>query len=326
MEYQQIPYTELYPSAICFGTALIGSQIEQLASFRLLDQFVDCGGTFIDTALAYANWLPGEESISEKTIGQWMKRTRQRHKLILATKGGHPDFETMHISRLGKQDLSFDLDQSLLHLQTDYIDLYWLHRDATDQPVGEILESLNELVQTGKIRYFGCSNWSIDRIEQAQTYAESHGLQGFVANQNKWSLAKMPQSSDPGIVAMDDGALAYHKRSGLTAIPFSSQAKGLFSGRYSKDMLLSPSQATERIAGFCHPENAEKLGRVMQLAGELKVSGTVIALSYLRSQAFPVYPIIGSRTTEQLEDSCSAGDMVLDPEHVRYLETGNLKK
>ena len=188
MKYRLIPNTQLEPSVICFGTVPIGSALNEQDSFRLMDAYLDYGGNFIDTANVYGDWIPGEKSISEKTIGKWMKQTGVRDRVILGTKGAHPKLTSMHIPRLSPEHIIHDIDQSLGHLQTDYIDLYWLHRDDPTHPVEAIMDVLNRQIELGKIRSIGCSNWSVKRIAEAQEYARSNGLAGFVANQMMWSL------------------------------------------------------------------------------------------------------------------------------------------
>lgn len=150
MRYENILGTNLNTSVICLGTASLGSLIEENASFSLLDEFVDLGGNFIDTAHVYANWLPIEKSISEKTVGKWLKQRHIRDKIILGTKGAHPNLSTMHIPRLSREEIVKDLYESLQYLQTDYIDLYWLQRDGVNRLVEDILETLNEQVRSGK--------------------------------------------------------------------------------------------------------------------------------------------------------------------------------
>ena len=191
MKYVNIPHSDLYPSCLCLGSNRFGTVIDHADAFALLDAFVAMGGNFIDTALIYADWIPGApKSASEKTIGQWLKHSGNRDRVVLATKGGHPNLSTMHLHRLSKADITRDIDASLSNLQTDVIDLYWLHRDATSVPVTILIDTLNEQVQVGKIRYFGCSNWQVERIIAANDYANKNDLQGFVASQPWWSLAQ----------------------------------------------------------------------------------------------------------------------------------------
>lgn len=312
MKTRQIPGTELSPSVICLGTSSFGETVSREDSFALMDRFLELGGSFLDTAKVYSDWVPGERSRSEKVIGQWMKQRSNRNRIVLSTKGAHPELETMHIARLSKGDIAFDLEQSLRNLQTDYIDLYWLHRDDPHRPVEEIIEVLNEYVEQGKIRYFGCSNWQSERIEAAHKYASEKGLQSFAASQIKWSLASYPQGNDPTMVAMDEKELAYHERTGLPVIPYNAQANGLFSGRYTLDMLHEPNAGNQKVWKLCSVDNLRKLKAVQSIAERLNLSMSQVALGYMLAHPFPVFPISGCKTAAQLDDTCAAGDVVLD--------------
>ncbi|MDU0199489.1 MULTISPECIES: aldo/keto reductase [Paenibacillus] len=312
MRNQQIPGTELTPSVICLGTSNFGESVSREHAFEMMDRFLDRGGDFLDTAKVYSDWVPGERSRSEKLIGQWLKLRNNRSHIVLATKGAHPELETMHIPRLSREDIYADVEMSLGHLQTDYIDLYWLHRDDPNRPVEDIMDTMHTLVQQGKIRYFGCSNWRSDRIEAARQYAASKGKQSFAASQNKWSLASYPPGNDPMMVTLDEHELNYHERTGLPAIPYNSQASGFFSGRYTSEMLLQPSPENKKIWNLCSESNLLKLKRVETLARQLDLTMTQVALGYLLAHPFPVFPISGCKTIRQLEDSCAAGDVRLD--------------
>ena len=208
-----------------------------------------------------------------------------------------------------------DLETSLRNLQTEEIDLYWLHRDDLGRPVGEILETLNDQIRAGKVRAIGCSNWRAPRIREAQAYAAQHGLQGFVGDQMRWSLAVVDVEAvgDETTVVMDDDLMAWHLESGQAVIPFSSQARGLF----------------QKMAGGAAPsgpyalaENQARYDRVQRVARESGLSVTQVVLGYLLSQPFPVIPIVGCRTIPQLLDSLSASDVRLAPDQVRALEQG----
>jgi aryl-alcohol dehydrogenase-like predicted oxidoreductase len=321
MRYTIIPSTELKPSTICLGSTNIGSTIDRESSFRLLDLYLEQGGNFIDTASVYANWLPGEKSISEKTIGQWLKLRKNRDKIILATKGAHPEMATMHISRLSRPELIHDLHASLKNLQTEVIDLYWLHRDDVNHPVEDILETLNDQVKAGKIRYFGCSNWWTDRIKAAQAYAAEHGLQGFSANQVMWSLALVDPTGirDKTIAWMDDEMKQYHLETNLAAMAYTSQANGLFQ-RMAQGTLEQMDPNLRSM--YQVKENQQRFERIKHLAANSSLSVTEIVLGYLQAQPFPTIPIVGCRTVEQLRDSLKAAEVSLDPDQVKYLEQG----
>ena len=320
MRTTQIPQTDLAPSAICMGSSNFGNGIAPADAYALLDAYVTCGGNFIDTAAVYANWLPGEKNSSEKTIGRWLAKSGQRSRIVLATKGAHPDLATMHISRMSPAEIVDDLNTSLGNLQTDWIDLYWLHRDDTARPVAEIIDTLHSQVVAGKIRYFGCSNWRVDRITAAQTYAAQKGITGFVGNQMRWSLAEIDPAAvdDPTTVAMDDETLAYHQRTGLAAIPYSSQAGGYFQ-KLAEGREIGQNQ--QKVYGLA--ENRKRLARLQSLSQETGYSISQLVLGYLINQPFATIPIVGCRTVAQVEDSMRAADIRLTNEQMAWLAKGD---
>jgi aryl-alcohol dehydrogenase-like predicted oxidoreductase len=321
MLYTAIPNTTLTPSALCMGTTMIGSVNDRKTSFALLDAFMDAGGTFVDTAKVYADWLPGERSVSEKMIGEWLRHNGKRARVVLSTKGAHPELGTMNIGRMSPAEIVADLDASLRHLQTDVIDLYWLHRDDVKRPVAEILETLEGQVRLGKIRYYGCSNWRARRIEEAQAYARSQSWTGFVADQMMWNLAVIDYEALPDKtgVAMDADLKQYHLASGMAAIPYSAQANGYFQhlAAGEKDKINAVHQ---RIYGSL--SNDLRFERIRKLRAETGLSVTAIVLGYLMAQPFPTLPIFACRTMEQLRDTLQAADVILSQEQVAYLEEG----
>ena len=319
MLYTTIPNTTLTPSALCMGSTMIGSVVDKQLSFRMLDAFLDAGGTFIDTAKVYADWLAGPRSVSEKTIGAWLRQSGKRQQIVLATKGAHPELSSMHVARMSPAEIAADVDGSLQHLQTDVIDLYWLHRDDVQRPVAEILATMESQVRAGKIRYYGCSNWGADRIAEAQAHARSQGWTGFVADQMMWSLAAVHYAAIPDqtMVAMDTGLKQYHLVSGMAVIPYSSQANGYFqhlaAGETDKIKLQHRNMYGSRT-------NDVRLERIRKLGAETGLSITAIVLGYLMAQPFPTLPVFACRTMAQLEDTLQASDVSLTPEQVAYLE------
>ena len=318
MRYITIPNTSLMVSQVCLGSGSFGSTIRMDEAFRLLDEFYAAGGNFMDSARIYAAWLPGGANASEKTLGAWQRSRRVRERVVLATKGAHPDLATMHISRLSPADITHDIEASLRCLQTDVIDLYWLHRDDPALPVGEILEALNDHVRAGHIRYFGCSNWRVARIRAAAQYAREHGLSGFVANQPMWSLAAPNREAfgDKTLVLMDDEDIAFHRESGMAVVPYSSQARGFFT-KLADDRLKDGDRRR-----YDSPLNRARYECAQALAVRYDVPVTAIALSYLTSQPFPVIPIIGSKNLDQLRDSLRYVDLILSAEDAAALEGG----
>ncbi|MCC6455867.1 MAG: aldo/keto reductase [Caldilineaceae bacterium] len=315
----RIPNTDLDVSSLCLGTGQFGSDLDQTASWRLLDEFLDAGGNFIDTANVYGDWVPGTKSSSEKMIGAWLAAGGQRERLVIATKGAHPLLSTMNVPRCAPQEIIHDIDQSLGHLQTGVIDLYWLHRDDPTRPTGEIIETLAAQVKAGKIRYFGCSNWQVDRIRTANAYAAAQGLPGFVADSMLWNVAALDAAAlpDKTMVAMDPALYAYHQETGLAAIPYSSQAHGLL-----HKLAEGNSAAIRASHSAIYPlaANERRAAVAQALAQELGTSLTGVVLGYLQSQPFVTIPIIGARTLSHLHDSLAGDGVRLSAAQVAALD------
>jgi aryl-alcohol dehydrogenase-like predicted oxidoreductase len=315
MLYLDIPNTDLKVSALCLGAGPFGTDVPRDVAFAMMDRFYEAGGNMLDTARVYAVWLPNGANVSERTLGEWINHNGLRDQVYISTKGAHPDLSTMHISRMSPQDISHDISQSLHYLQTDRIDLYWLHRDAIEVPVSEIIDALNTHVRAGQIRYLGCSNWTAARIREANDYAQKHNLAGFVGNQPLWSLAKPnPEAiNDKTLVLMGDADIAFHRETGFMAMPYTSQAKGYFTklaeGGLKDNVKRQYDSAT----------NQERYRRATELAKRYDVSITTISLSYLMSQPFPTVPIVGPKTMAQLEDCLADVYLRLTLDEVAYL-------
>ncbi|BBH18866.1 hypothetical protein Back11_02110 [Paenibacillus baekrokdamisoli] len=313
--------TNLNFTPLALGTADFGSTISEELSFRIMDRFVEGGGNWIDTARVYADWVPGGHGKSEITVGNWLRKSGIRKRVLISTKGAHPNLSTMNVSRLTCQDIRYDVEESLNSLSVDKIDLYWLHRDDVSKPVSDIINTLNTLVKDGKIRLFGCSNWLPSRIREAAEYAESNGLHTFVASQIQWSLADINEDavSDPTTVAMDKAGLEFYKETGLTVFAFTSQAKGFFQKLHAGGMKSLKDAVKDT---YNNEVNRGRMERVVEVSKELNISISSVVLGYLTSQPFPVVPVIGSRSLEQVEEALEVLGVSLSPEQVDYLEHG----
>jgi aryl-alcohol dehydrogenase-like predicted oxidoreductase len=304
--------TDLIISPLCLGTGDMGGKLDQNQSFKILDAFTALGGNFLDTAKIYNDWIPGERSRSEKTIGAWIKTRKNRQNVVLATKGAHFYLETPHLSRVTPADIREDIDASLSHFQTDRIDLYWLHRDDPQRTVPELMQTMEEAVRAGKIRYYGFSNWRYSRLFDALKYAQENHCQGYTAVQNMWSLAKVDTSAilDQTIVTMDDELWNFHNTYQIPAIPFSSQANGLFQ---------KMAAGREPHNPYNTPETTRRFQRVVQFAEQSGLSITQVVLGYLLSQPFPTIPIFSSGKVEQIEDTMKAAGVRLSSDQVDFL-------
>lgn len=320
MKIIRLNRTELDVSELCLGTNMFGTATPQAQAEEILDTFVALGGNFLDTAHSYGDWIPdAPRAASEHVIGAWLKKKNNRDRIVLATKGCEFDYRAGDFAlRVTPALLEQDLLGSLAALQTDYIDLYWLHRDDPSKPVQAIVDALIAHQQAGRIRYFGCSNWSVARIEEAQAYAKSIGHDGFVACQPLWGLAApnrdAMQKYCPGGY-YEDGYQALHK-AGLTMIPYSSQSRGFFS------KLAGGSRATlspDLAELYYNEENLRKLEAVKTRAAYHGVGINDIVLAYLTSQPLPTIPIIGCSRSVQLRESANACMLELDIAELQLL-------
>jgi aryl-alcohol dehydrogenase-like predicted oxidoreductase len=249
-----------------------------------------------------------------------MRARGNRQSVILGTKGGHPHLETMHIPRLSPTDIASDLEDSLRNLGTDHVDLYWLHRDDPQRPVGEIIETLNQHVAQGKIRYFGCSNWSTRRMQDARAYCQERGVPGFVASQVMWNLAQPNETAFgfPGMVGMDDEMRTFHARTGLAAVPYNAQASGLFSKALQADFGRSPAYEEIR-AKYLNPTTLRRIERVQRFAAERGLEPTQVGVAFLMSHSFVTVPVVGPRNPAQLASSLGAIEITLTERDIAWL-------
>ncbi len=227
MKYVTLGTTGIKVSQLCLGTSNYGSSQSEEWGFHVMDRFVDAGGNFFDTARVYGDWSP-IPAASEKTIGKWLSERKNRDKVIITTKGGHPIIPFFDQHRVGADYLEKDLNESLSHLQTDYIDLYLLHRDNPNVPVEELMDWFHKQQKAGKIRFYGCSNWSLERIIAAQEYAAKMGYTGFVAAEQMYSLADVNADhvSRLSMHVLDKADRDYHEKTGMAMMAYMSLAGG----------------------------------------------------------------------------------------------------
>jgi aryl-alcohol dehydrogenase-like predicted oxidoreductase len=321
-----IPKTDLHASTLALGTDYFGSTVSRDLCMELMDHYIEAGGNVIDTAESYARWLPGGEYQSEKVIGEWLRERRTRDQIVLSTKGAHPKLESMDVPRLSKAEIQADLDSSLQRLGVEHIDLYWLHRDSPGYPVEEILESLATFRKAGKIKYAGFSNWTQSRAEEARLAAERLGVQGFVASQNMWSLAKPDiAQADPTWGFIDESFVRWHIEHGLSAFAYLTQASGYFRRLEQNTLDKVPADARVRIL-FDHQENRDRFQRVRRLQQKYGYSVGQIVIGYLINQPFPVFALVGPKTLTDLNDSIGCSDTKLSKEDIQYLEHGEAQR
>lgn len=301
-------------SKVILGGVPFGTTISKEISFQMMDKFVEQGGNTIDTARVYCEWIEGGKYASEQTIGEWVKVRNNRKDLIIITKGGHHRLSNANVSRLSRADIFEDMDISLRTLQMDYIDLYLLHRDDTSRSVSDIMDTLHILVEQGKTRAIGVSNWSIKRILEANKYAEENGKTKLCVSQIQWSLAEcFPKTfGDETLICMTSKEYDKYLEIGLPVISYSSQANGVFTKAGDDGLEYVP----DKLKKFVTPENIKRYNNLKQLCEKTGYSKTAVSLSYITDNKLNAAAIIGCTKMEQLEDSLAAAKITLNQDEI----------
>ncbi len=315
-------------SAIALGTTAFGKHYSAEQAAQAIDYVRSQGVNVIDTARVYGFDAPGGGfGYSESMIGQYLAGRSDRDQLFLVTKGAHPPMEDRAFNRLTEKDLRFDLEESLKNLQTDYVDLYFLHRDNPQMDMAEVMETLHDFVKKGYVRAIGASNWRFKRIMEANAYAAEHGLTPFTASQIEWSMAKYDESDNPGDktqYAMLPEEIPLYRESGMLVMCYTSQASGLFSKIMAAGATAAEGydvlKANGGLMKYKNPDNRRRAIAVEQLCAKYGVSPAAIGVAYLTGMGSSVMPILGSSRIGQLEDSLSAPDLRLTEEDYRLIE------
>lgn len=277
-------------SNIVLGTDGYGERIDKKTAFSIMDLYTQNGGNVIDTARLYTN------GTSESYVGEFISGIRDT--LYISTKCAHPPLSDMSHNRLNEIDIEYDIDTSLKTIGIDYIDIVWLHRDDLSVSVEPIIDIMNKMVKKGKIRYFGASNWTYQRIDEANKYADKTNQSGFIASQPLYNMATRTKVWDSTLVCLDGDEKAKYDKSHFPVFAFSSQAKGFFE-KYSQGTLSE--KAKER---YLNDDTLKTYERIKKSAQESGNTISYTALSMLIKQSnFDVFPIIGPSNVEQLKST-----------------------
>ncbi len=296
-------------SRILLGTGYFGDGITEEESFAMMDKFCEMGGTHIDTARLYA------DGRAEEIVGRWFA-DRKPEGVFVSTKGAYYDMDANDIPRLTEADIRADLEKSLKALKLDVIDFYWLHRDDENTPAGQIIEIMNILVEEGKIKKFGASNWTSNRIAEANAYAEEHGLIGFSASQIRFNPAYC-LGERGGLVGMDDEEFKFYKTNNMPVAAYSSQAKGFFSKVVEQGVDALSEKAKKR---YLCDENLQRAEFMKEIAKKYDCSIASLICGAFSSFEIPhVFPIIGGSRLSQIVDSLKGGDIVLTKDELRKI-------
>ncbi len=312
----KIKNTDLSVSKIALGTDSYGSIVDEPLSFAMMDTYKSLGGNLLDTAECYANWAPGGVHASENTIGKWMKARNNRNEIVISTKGGYYGFGER--PRLAEADIFEDLEGSLKRLGTDYVDIYWLHRDAPGLPVEPIMDIMAKAVRQGKVRYIGVSNWTYKRIDEANVYLEKIGAPKLVASQIQFSAATPNvEKNEPDLVLMNKDEYDYFKNHDLAVFAFAAQAKGFFS-KYDAGGVEALSQKAENR--YFNEKTLYAYDCIKKISEEKGCSvGSAALAAVLNVDDFETIGIVGCKNIAQLEDSMLAQDILLSKEEIAFI-------
>jgi aryl-alcohol dehydrogenase-like predicted oxidoreductase len=295
---------EIFPLAL--GGNVFGWTADEAGSFDVLDAFTAAGGDFIDTADGYSHWVPGNSGgESERIIGRWIGRRGHRDDVLIATKvSTHPQFPG-----LAPENIRFAVDASLGRLQTDHIDLYYAHFDDPTVPLAETVGALSELVDAGKVRYLGISNYSPERIDEWFEITRANGLHRPVALQPHYNLVERD---------FEDGLLQRAEREKLGVFPYFSLAKGFLTGKYRDGADVESARAGGALE-YLDDRGRRVLAALDEIAAAHGASVASVALAWLRQQPAVVAPLASARTVEQLPDLIASATLELTSSELEAL-------
>lgn len=275
-------------SRIVLGTDGYSERIDKKTAYELMSLYIEHGGNVLDTARMYCGGM------SEAYVGDFVRNMRDR--VYISTKCSHPPLGHMEQSRLSKEEIEADIDASLKEMNIDYIDIIWLHRDDETKSVEPIIDALNEMVNKGKVRHFGASNWTHDRIMAANAYAQKTNQKGFCASQALYNMATRSKVWDDTLVSIEYEEKEKYDKSHLPVFAFCSQAKGFFEKYHLGE--LSP-KTKER---YLNEKTVETYKRIVKNSLESGDTISAAALKMLVGQSnFDVFPIIGPSNIAQLK-------------------------
>ncbi len=285
-----IAETDLVVHPLCLGGNVFGWSADKAQSEAVLDAYTKHGGNFIDTADVYSEWKEGNVGgESETIIGAWAKARGNRSELVIATK----------VAMLSKRpglsaaNIIAACDESLKRLQTDYIDLYYSHKDDEETPIEETLTAYAQLVAQGKVRYIAASNFSGARLAQSLKFSADNSLPSYIAVQDHYNL--MHRSEFETDKAPVLAAIA------ITCIPFFGLARGFLTGKYRPGLSVDSMRAGG-VAEYQSEKGYAVVSALEEISKAHNSSIAAVALAWLRAQSHVSTPIASARTVEQLEE------------------------
>ena len=310
MEKRRLGNSGIEVAPLALGGNVFGWTVDEARSFELLDAFVDAGFNLIDTADVFSRWAPGNKGgESEAIIGKWLKRTKKRNRAILATKVG------MEMGP-GKKGLSRNyifaaVEDSLKRLATDYIDLYQSHTDDLETPLEETLEAFTELIQQGKVRAIGASNFRGDRLSFALQVSAEHGYARYETLQPLYNLYDRSQYE-----AELEPVCKQHR---LGVIPYYSLASGFLTGKYRSESDLGQSARRGTVKKYLDDRGSKILTALDEVSMQYKATPAKVSLAWLMARPSITAPIASATSLGQLNDLVEATRLQLDDSAIQTL-------
>ena len=311
MKNVQLGNTDLEIKPIFFGGNVFGWTLNEEESFRILDGFLDRGFNAIDTANNYSYWVDGNVGTeSERIIGNWIKSRGVRDQIVLATKVGgrnmiqdKPNTTKAHVLK--------EVEESLIRLQTDYIDLYQTHYDDVNTPVEETLSAYNQLIKEGKVRYIGASNFSSERLIESLDKSELYNLPQYKTLQPEYNLYDRQHFEE----FLQPVAEKYN----LAVIPYYSLASGFLSGKYKTEEDLQQSLRGQGIKKYLNERGFKILDALQTISTRYNISYSAVALAWLMDQKTVVAPIASATKEQHLDAFVEAVNVQLSHDDVKLL-------
>ena len=317
MKYSTIPGIDK-PVARLLQGAIMLSADDRDGNFRLLDACFEKGFTAFDNAHSYGH---GDTEIE---LGAWIAERGLRDQVVILTKCAHP--ENGIPDRVRPEFIRSDLEESLERLQTDYVELFLLHRDSRDYPVGEIVDVLNEFKDAGQIGAFGGSNWLGDRVKAANDYAAANGKTPFTVSSPQFSVAEMIEPPWEGCTSVSgeqgEADRAYYDANEMSLFTWSSLAGGFMTGKFTRDNLDSFESYwdTNPIGAYAYESNFQRLDRVLELAADKGATPAQISVAYVLGSNPRYHAIVANWQPEEAAINAAAADIELSPAEIAWLE------
>ncbi|MCL5782892.1 MAG: aldo/keto reductase [Candidatus Thermoplasmatota archaeon] len=316
MNYRLLGKTGIRVSELCLGTMTFGNEADRTTSFRIMDRFSDDGGNFVDTADIY------NKGKSEEILGEWLK-TRNREDFIIATKVRFRSGNGPNGIGLTRKHILHSIEKSLERLGTDYVDLLQVHAWDPLTPLEETMSALNSLVQNGKVRYIGASNFRGWQLALSLGISRSRGYAEFVSIQPQYSL--LCRSTEFELIP-----LSMHEN--ISVLPWSPLKGGLLSGKYSRDAGNMPEDSRigrmlnrggSQVFGINEEYTWKVINSLKDVAGAINRTPSQVALNWLLNREGVTSPIIGARNIAQLEDNLASTGWTLNKSDMDYLDSAS---